>query len=409
MTPKKPTPQTLLVIAGICVFSTAAPSQVAVRGETVYTMAGEALSDAVVVVEAGKITRVGAAGDVEIPTGFRVLRANVVTPGLVDAHTTIGLSGYLNQPHDQDQIERSAPIQPELRAIDAYNPREMLVEWARGYGVTTIHTGHGPGALVSGQTFIAKTRGSTVEQAVVKPVAMLAATMGERARGRDNKSPGTRAKMAAMLRAELIEAQEYAAKLESADEGKEPSRNLRTEAFVKVLAGELPLLVTVHRSHDILTALRIAEEFKIKMVLDGAAEAYEILDEIKAAGVPVIVHPTMYRARGDTENLSFETASKLYAAGIPTALQSGFEGYVPKSRLILFEAGVAAGHGLSFDNALRSITIDAAKIIGVADRVGSIEVGKDGDLALYDGDPFEYTSHCVGVVIEGEVVSEEVR
>jgi len=403
------TVRTLLALVAACGFSGTASAQVAVRGETVYTMAGEALSDAVVVVEAGKITRVGAAADVEIPSGYRVLRAKVVTPGLVDAHTTIGLSGYLNQPHDQDQLERSAAIQPELRAVDAYNPREMLVGWARGYGVTTIHTGHGPGALVSGQTFIAKTRGSTVEQAVVKPVAMVAATMGEGARGADNKSPGTRAKMAAMLRSELIKAQEYAAKLEVAEAGKEPSRNLRTEAFVKVVTGELPLLVTVHRSHDILTALRIAEEFKIKMVLDGAAEAYEILDEIKAAGVPVIVHATMYRARGETENLSFETASKLYAAGIPTALQSGFEGYVPKSRLILFEAGVAAGHGLSFDNALRGITIDAAKIIGVDDRVGSIEIGKDGDLALYDGDPFEYTTHCFGVVIEGEVVSEDVR
>ena len=393
----------------VCVFVAAASAQVAVRGDTVYTMAGAALADAVVVVEDGKISRIGAASDIEAPSGFRVMRAKVVTPGLVDAHTAIGLSGYLNQPHDQDQIERSAPMQPELRAIDAYNPREALVAWARGYGVTTIHTGHAPGALVSGQTFVAKTRGATVEDSVVKASAMVAATLGDGARVRGGKSPGTRAKMAAMLRAELIQAREYAAKHERAEKGKAPPRSLRSEAFAKVLAGELPLLVTVHRSHDILTALRIAEEFDIDMVLDGAAEAYEILDEIKAAEVPVIVHPTMRRAAGETENLSFETAAKLYAAGIPTALQSGFESYVPKSRLVLFEAGVAAGRGLGFENALRSITIDAAKIIGVADRVGSIEVGKDGDLALYDGDPFEYTTHCVGVVIEGVVVSEEVR
>ena len=131
--------------------------QVAVRGETVYTMAGEPLQDAVVVIEDGKITRLGAAADVEIPAGFRLLRAEVVTPGLIDARCTIGTSGYLNQVHDQDQAESSGPIQPELRAIDAYNPREALVRWARGYGVTTIHTGHAPRGLISGQTAIVKT------------------------------------------------------------------------------------------------------------------------------------------------------------------------------------------------------------------------------------------------------------
>ena len=118
---------------------------------------------------------------------------------------------------------------------------------------------------------------------------------------------------------------------------------------------------------------------------------------------------TMMRAVGEAENLSFETASKLAEAGIPFAIQSGYESYVPKTRVVLLEAGVAAGHGLTFDQALRSITIDAARIIGVDDRVGSLEVGKDGDVAIYDGDPFEYTSHCVGVVIEGNVVSEVVR
>jgi imidazolonepropionase-like amidohydrolase len=158
-----------------------------------------------------------------------------------------------------------------------------------------------------------------------------------------------------------------------------------------------------------LTALRVAEEFDIKLVLDGVAEAYEVVDQIKQAQVPVIVHPTMYRAGGETENLSFEAASKLLAAGIPVALQSGFESYVPKSRLVLFEAAIAAANGLTFEQALGTITIEAARILGVEDRIGSLESGKDADLALYDGDPFEYTTHCVGVVIEGEVVSDVVK
>jgi imidazolonepropionase-like amidohydrolase len=133
------------------------------------------------------------------------------------------------------------------------------------------------------------------------------------------------------------------------------------------------------------------------------------MNEIKASGYPVIVHATMARAGGDTEDLSMEDASKLKAAGIPVALQSGYEGYVPKTRVVLFEAAMAAANGLSQRDALALITIDAAKIIGLDSRIGSLEKGKDADLAMYDGDPFEYTSHCVGTIINGNVVSDVVR
>lgn len=384
-------------------------AQVAVRGGTVHTVSGTPVQDGVVIVEDGRIAFVGPQSSASIPDGLRVLSAEVVVPGLIDSRSTIGVSGYLNQRHDQDQVEGSGPIQPELRAIDAYNPLETLVGWARSYGVTTIHTGHAPLALVSGQTAIVKTRGGTLEEALVEPLAMISATLGEGARAGRDKSPGTRAKMAAMLRSELIKASEYVDKRAANDSGKRPERDLRLEALAQVLSGEVPLLVTAHRAQDILTALRIREEFDIPIVLDGVAEAYEVLDRIQAAEVPVIVHATMLRSRGETENLSFETASKLVEAEILTAIQGGYEAYVPKSRLVLFEAGVAAAHGLGFEDALRSITLDAARILGIDDRVGSLEVGKDGDLALYDGDPFEYTTHCVGVVIEGEVVSEQIR
>jgi imidazolonepropionase-like amidohydrolase len=134
-----------------------------------------------------------------------------------------------------------------------------------------------------------------------------------------------------------------------------------------------------------------------------------LIDQIKEAGVPVLIHPTMARAVGDRENLSFQTASRLVAAGIPVALESGYESYVPKTRVVLWEAALAAANGLSFEQALATITIDAARILGIDGRVGSLQVGKDGDVALYDGDPFEYTSHCIGVVIEGNVVSRIVR
>ena len=168
------------------------------------------------------------------------------------------------------------------------------------------------------------------------------------------------------------------------------------------------MLVTAHRAQDIANALRLAEEFNIRLVLDGATEAYLLTDRIQAAQVPVIVHPTMKRAYGETENLSFETASHLVANGIPVALQSGFESYVPKTRVVLFEAGYAAANGLTFEQALATITTEAAKILQIHERVGSLEVGKDADMAMYDGDPFEYTTHCTGVVIEGQVMPREV-
>jgi imidazolonepropionase-like amidohydrolase len=388
-------------------------SQVAVRGAKVYTMSGPPIENGVVVIQDGKISAIGVADQITVPKDYRVLEAAVVTPGLIDAHSTVGFAGILNQPHDQDQLERSAPLQPELRAIDGFNAQEDLIAWVRSFGVTTIHAGHAPGELISGQTLVAKTSGRTVQDAVIVEARAVAATLGPAGQKTDAKSPGTRGKAISMLRAELIKAREYLDKHKRAadapDKGEPPARDLRLEILGKVLSGELPLLVTASRSQDIANALRLAGEFDIKIWLDGADESYLLIDEIKAAGVPVIVHPTMQRAYADHENLSMETAGKLVAAGIPVALQSGYESYVPKTRVVLFEAGVAAANGLSFENALRAITIDAAKILGVADRVGSLEVGKDGDLALYDGDPFEYTTHCIGTVIEGKVVSEEKR
>jgi imidazolonepropionase-like amidohydrolase len=158
-----------------------------------------------------------------------------------------------------------------------------------------------------------------------------------------------------------------------------------------------------------MSALRLAKEFNLKIVLDGASEAPLVASDIKAAGIPVIVHATMARAGGDTASLSLETASKLRAAGIPFALQSGYEGYVPKTRIILFEAAMAAANGLSQRDALASITIDAARILGLDSRIGSIATGKDADLAMYDGDPFEFYTHCTGTIVNGIHVSDVVR
>ncbi len=383
-------------------------TQIAVRGETVYTMAGAPMKDAVILIKGTTIERVGPAGEVTVPAGYKVITAKVVTPGLVDAHTTVGLAGILNVPHDQMQLEKSEPIQPQLRAIDAYNPREDLVAWVRSLGITTVHTGHGPGALMSGTTMVAKTSGETVNDAVVTPNLMVAFTMGSGV-SRNFKSPGTRSKGIAMLRQEFLKARDYMKKQESKDPEKRPARDLQLEMVSDILRGNVKALVTAQTAPEIAAALRLQKEFGFPMVLDGAAEAYLLLDEIKAAGVPVILHATMVRTGGDTKNASFTTASVLRKTGIRFALQSGFEGYVPKTRVVLFEAGISAANGLTMEEALRTITIDAAVILGLEKRVGSLERGKDADLALFDGDPFEYTTRVCAVVINGTIVSETCK
>ncbi|MDX1671910.1 MAG: amidohydrolase family protein [Balneolaceae bacterium] len=380
-----------------------AAAQIAVKADTLYTMAGPAITDGVVLVKGGKIERVGPARRIKIPDNYTVHEAKVVTPGLIDAHTVVGLAGIYNQEHDQDQLERSNAIQPELRAIDAYNAREDLVKFVLSKGITTVHTGHGPGALASGQTMIAKTPYNTVEEAVIDSVTMVALTLGSMV-DRYFDKPGTRSKGMAMLRQAFIDARAYAEKRASGDD--KGAVDLKKQMLADILDGKITAMITAHRAHDIMTALRLQEEFGFPMVLDGAAEAYLVLDEIKNSGVPVFIHPTMTRTYGDTRNASFETAAKLHEAGIPFAFQSGFESYVPKTRIPLFEAAVAVAHGLDRMAALKAITSGSAGILGIDQRVGSLKRGMDADLVLFDGDPFEYTTHVDKVIVDGKVVKE---
>lgn len=402
----------IATLALLAVFALPAAAQdIAVRAGTLHIAPGESVTDGVVVIVDGKISAVGPATETDIPEDLMTIEVPVVTPGLIDARSTVGLSGYLNQPHDQDQLERSDAIQPELRAIDAYNPHEKLVEWLREHGITTVQTGHGPGEVVAGQLLITRTAGDTIDEAVIESVSALAATLGQGATRHDRKSPGNRSKAVALLRAKLYQAMEYRDKRESAEEGKQPPRDLGLDALVDVLEGEIPLIIEAHRHSDIMTALRLADEFGFRLILAGASDAHLLTDEIREAGVPVIIHPTMYRARGssDYQHISFTTAAKLMDAGIEVAMQSGFEGYVPKTRVVLFEAAMTLPYGASFDQALELVTTAPARILGIDERVGSLEVGKDGNLALFDGDPFEYTTHVLGTVIEGRRVSERRR
>jgi imidazolonepropionase-like amidohydrolase len=192
-----------------------------------------------------------------------------------------------------------------------------------------------------------------------------------------------------------------AAKPQASQTGGE--RNLRLEALCEVLDGKVPLLITVNHAQDIASALRLAQEFNIPMILDSASEAYMMIAQIKAANVPVIIHPTMARAFGEMQNMSTQTCAKLLEAGILVSMQSGYETYVPKSRVVLLEAAIAAANGCGIEGALKTVTTGPATILGVQDRIGSLKVGLDGDIAIFDGDPFEYTTHCTATIINGEV------
>lgn len=385
-----------------CVYS-ATIAQIAIKAETIHTASGAPISNGVVLIKNGKIENVGSA--ISIPSNYKIYETKVLTPGFLDARSLVGISGAMNIPTDQDQLDKTSPIQPELRAIDAYNPDEYLVKVLRDHGITAIHTGHGVGALVSGQTMIAKTKMGTVETVTIQPVTMLAMTL-EPSVGRNFTSPGTSAKQMSMVRTELIKAQAYQKKQEEKDESKKPAKDLKMEALSQLLNGEIKALVTVNTSKDIMTAIRLAKEFDLKLVLNGAAEAYRLIPEIKEAKAEVILHATMARSGGDMANMTRESAALLSAAGIPVSIEGGYEAYVPKTRIVLFEAGQAMFHGLSFDEALKTITLNPAKLLGIENRVGSIEKGKDADLVLFDGDPFEYLTKVNMVMIDGEVVSE---
>ena len=371
-----------------------------IDAEFIHIGTGELLSNGRILVNKGIIQAIGAQYEIKAPAGAVRLKAQVVTPGFIDAHTVVGLAGYLNDPgSDQDQLDRSNAIQPELRALDAYNPEEPLVAHLRNHGVTTIQTGHAPGAIVSGQSLIIKTNAQRAEQALVHE-SMLTFSLGGVISGAFSK-PGTRAKAMAMIRQKLHKAEEYAHKRAA---GTLSSTDLGMEALADLLNGQTQALVSVHKAQDILTALRLQKEFNFPMVLDGVAEIYLVLDEVKESGIPVVIHPTMMRATGEAVNVSMETAALLAKEGIPFAFQSGHENYVPKTRVVLFEAGVAVNNGLSSRLAVQHLSLYAAQLLGIDQRVGSLEVGKDADLVLFNGDPFEYTTTVDLVMIDGQLM-----
>ena len=383
------------------------------KNGNVMTMAGPAFVGDVAI-ENGKIVAVGQSlsySDAEV----RDVTGMTVMPGIVDPHCHIGMWEDAMGFEGADGNECTNPITPELRAIDAINPYDRCFEEAVAGGVTTCVTGPGSANVIGGQFVAIKTYGDSVENMVLRfPVAVKAA-FGEnpkRVYNGKNQTPSTRMATAALMRKALIEAQEYNEKLEKgkADPEKMPERNLGKEILARVIRRELPLKIHAHRADDILTAIRICREFKLRYTLDHCTEGYLITDKLKEALSEdcegIIVGPLLTdRSKIELKNLSFKAPKVLEQAGIEYAMMTDHP-VTPEQYLPICTA-IAVREGASEEGALKAITINAAKITGIADRVGSIEVGKDADIAVFSGHPFDFRSRCVLTLVNGKVAHEE--
>lgn len=401
----------------ICALSVHA-QKIAIVADHVYTMEGGAQGGpGIVLINSGKIEAVHAGANAKAPAGYELYRAAYVTPGLIDTDTTAGISGAYNIPHDQDEDEATDPNTADVRSLDSFNPNEILVSYINQFGITTIQSAPGPTNPIAGRAGIFKTRGpqsaaATADQLAVRAESAMIFNLGEIPKatyGKNHKPPMTRMKTAEIIRHALAEAQAYQQKWDSwkkegSDASKEPTRDVRLDALLPVANGTMPAVFTVYRADDIITAIRIGNEFHLKYLLASVTEGYLVRDQIKNAGVPCLVGPIMQRLESpQTANATYEIAGLLDEAGIPIALMSGYEAYVPKNRVLLFEAGVAAANGLGMEKTLRALTVEAARILGIQERVGSLAPGKDADVALFDGDPFEYTSHVLDVFVNGQL------
>ena len=367
-----------------------------------------------IAIEGGKIAEVGK--EIKHDGAETIdLSGLTVTPGIIDAHCHIGMFEDGMGFEGDDGNEMSGTSTPEMRAIDAINPFDKCFEEAMCGGVTTCVTGPGSANVVGGQFAAVKTHGRDVEDMLLRfPVGMKAA-FGENPKRvyESRKSIFTRMQIAATLRKTLLKAQEYEKKIRLAgdDESKLPEKDLAMEAMLPVIRHELPLKIHAHRADDILTALRIAREFNIRVTLDHCTEGYmipELIREgIRDTGAGVIIGPLLSdRSKIELRNQSYAAPRILYENGIEFAMMTDHP-VIPEKYLPVC-AGLAVREGLPAYEALKSITISAARITGLDDRIGSIEPGKDADIAVFNGDPLETKTRCVMTLINGKVCHSEL-
>lgn len=380
-----------------------------IRGGLIHDAVHRDACKADILLADGKIAAIGT--DLTAPADAAVFDADglEVYPGFVDAHTHIGLDGYGIGYEGCDYNEMNDIWTPQLRAIDGINPRDPSLADARRAGVTCVCTGPGS-ANVLGGTFLAmKTVGDRVDKMVVRdPVAMKCAFGENPKRCYRDKCDSTRMSTAAFLRGALMQAKDYGARKQAAngDVTKMPAYNQKLEALLPVLAREIPLKAHAHQANDIFTALRIAREFNLRLTLEHVTEGHLIVDELAGEkDVPMAVGPSLtFASKFELQNKSWATPGVLAKAGCHVSIITD-SSVIPQQYLPLC-AGMAVKAGMDPFDALKAITINPAEHIGVADRVGSLEVGKDADLVITAGSPFEVLTEVKAVFIDGARIEQ---
>ncbi|SFL89536.1 amidohydrolase [Halanaerobium salsuginis] len=361
-----------------------------------------------ILIKGKKIIALGS--NITVPTSAEIIsaRGKTIIPGLIDAHTHLGIDEEGLGWEGEDYNEISEPITPQLRAIDGINPADMGLASARKHGITTVMVAPGSANVLGGEAAAIKTKGMVVDQMIVKSPVGIKAAFGENPKnvyGKLDKSPITRMGIAALLREALIEAEDYrnqkAAKLKA---GETIYRELKNESLLKILNKEIPLKAHAHRADDIMTAIRIAREFNLDLTIEHCTEGHLIADQIAAAGFAATVGPSLTgKSKVELKQQDFKTAAALVAAGVKIALVSDHP--VTPVKNILFCAMLAVKAGLSKQEALKAVTINPAEILGIENRVGSLAVGKDADLLIFNGDPLTFASNLESVMIDGELIT----
>ncbi|OQO99467.1 amidohydrolase [Geobacillus sp. 44C] len=382
---------------------------IVIHGGTLLVGNGQKIENACIVVEEGKIKEVTT--QLQNPSLFdhpEIIDASgkFITPGLIDVHTHLGIheEGIGKEGHDFNEI--SSPATPHVRAIDGISPRDKGFDDARRAGVTTVQVMPGSANVIGGEMVVIKTVGQTVDEMVVRNPSGMKAAFGEnpkRVYGDKGKLPTTRMGIAALFREQFIQAQTYLQKIES---GKEVERDLKLENLAKVLKKEIPMRVHAHRADDIMTVIRLAKEFGFDYTIEHCTEGHHIAKYIAESKIRVSVGPTMStRSKVELADKGWHTLLALRDAGVSFSITTDHP--VVGIEHLMTSAILAVKHGLEESLALQAITLNAAKHLGIEDRVGSVEVGKDADIVIWSGDPFDLRQNVEMTMINGHVVFQK--
>lgn len=382
-------------------------------GGIIKTMAGADIRHGFIRIEKGKITEIGKRDGKAFHPALNEkiieVKNGIIMPGIIEAHCHMGISEEKKGMEGDDCNETVNPVTPYLRAIDAVNTMDAAFDDAVRAGITSAMIGPGSSNVVGGQFAFVKTRGRRVDDLIVKAPAAMKVAFGENPKvnySGQGKSPSTRMAIAAMLREELKKAFAYEdEKARAHESGREFQEDFAMECWLPVVRREIPLKAHVHRVDDIFTAVRIAREFGLKMTLDHCSEGHLIAEELAGEGFPAIVGPDLAsRNKIEVQNMAFKTVGILNQAGLMTAVTTDHPVSLIQSLPLC--AGLAVKAGLDLEEGYKAITINPAVICGVDDRVGSLETGKDADIAIFDGNPMEVFTKTLYTIIDGEIVYE---